>query len=130
MAASCSGDFGGLGEVLGEDFGDLDVDFRSACFEVGGGVPGSDADFSVSFLEVEDSEFLCLRRLDWRRCFFWSWPSAASPLVWGASEVSVCSRVSSGAAACWPSVGSSVAEFGRNGLRYGRQNLRRGGRCV
>lgn len=42
-------DFGTLGEVLGDDFGDLDVDFKSAGFEVGGGVPGSEADFSVSF---------------------------------------------------------------------------------
>lgn len=50
---------------MGEAFGDFDVDdFASDGFEVCGGVPGSDADFSVSFLETEDSEFLCLRRLD------------------------------------------------------------------
>lgn len=29
-----SGDLGVLGEVLGEDFGDFDVDLRSAGFEV------------------------------------------------------------------------------------------------
>lgn len=44
-----SGDFGTLGDVLGEVLGDLDVDLRSPVLEVCGGVPGSDADFSVSF---------------------------------------------------------------------------------
>ena len=134
VLAPTSVDLGVLAEVLGEAFGDLDVDLRSAGFEVWGGVPGSDADFSVSFckkkhswrysalthlklypgwvyqpqkipkltFEVEDSEFLCLRRLDWRCCF---WPSAVSPVVWGPSEPSVCvtspcSGLFSGAA-CW-----------------------------
>lgn len=47
-----SGDFGTLGDVLGEVLGDLDVDLRSPVLEVCGGVPGSDADFSVSFWNV------------------------------------------------------------------------------
>lgn len=49
VLAPTSEDLGVLGEVLGEAFGDLDVDLRSDGFEVWGGVPGSDADFSVSF---------------------------------------------------------------------------------
>lgn len=60
MAVVCEGDLVDLGEV----FGDCDAALRSDGFEVCGGVSGSEADFSVSFLDVEDSEFLCLRRLD------------------------------------------------------------------
>lgn len=102
VVAASSGDFG----VLGEVFGDFDADFRSAGFDVGGGVSCSDADFSVSFFEAEDSECLCLRRLGGPRCF-WPWPSVDSPLVWGLSVASAastgfsspcsCSLVSSGA---------------------------------
>lgn len=47
-------------------------------------------DFSVASteqpqtFEVEDSEFLCLRRRGWRRCCCCCFcPSATSPLVWG-----------------------------------------------
>lgn len=52
-----SGDFTVLGEILGEAFGDFDVeDFASFGFEVCGGVPGSDADFSVSFFNTAKQE--------------------------------------------------------------------------
>lgn len=37
---------------MGEVFGDFDVGFVSDGFEVCGGVPGSDADFSVSFFNT------------------------------------------------------------------------------
>lgn len=124
-------------------FGDFSVEFRSPGLDVWGGVPGSDADFSVSFwntktnvrfvrqgktsvasdeppltFEVEDSEFLCRRRLGWRRCCFC--PSVMSPLVWGGWEItagftSPCSEFSPEAGlwslAAWTADGS-----GRNGL--------------
>lgn len=72
---------------------------------------------STLTFEVEDSEFLCLRRLDCRRCF---WFSVVSPLVWGPSEASVCvtwpcSWLAFGAA-CWSSAAWSVVGRGRNGL--------------
>lgn len=43
-----SGDVGSL-DALGEGIGGFVVDLRSPGFEVWGGVPGSDADLSVSF---------------------------------------------------------------------------------
>lgn len=60
-------------------------------------------DFSVASdeppptFEVEDSEFLCLRRLGWWRCCFC--PSVTSPLAWGGWEItagftSPCSELS------------------------------------
>lgn len=42
-----SGGCGASGGVSGD--GDVDEGVCSVCFKVGGGVPGSDADFSVSF---------------------------------------------------------------------------------
>lgn len=89
-ATSTSGDFGVFGEVFGDDFGDLGVGFSSAGFVLCGGVPGSEADFSLSFFDVEDSEVLCLRGLDGRRGF-WSLSSVAvSPLVWAPPGDSTC----------------------------------------
>ena len=47
-----SGDFAVLGEDFGEDLGDFGEDLgdlRSDGFDAGGGVPGSETDFSVPF---------------------------------------------------------------------------------
>lgn len=78
----------------------------------------------VLTLEVEDSEFLCLRRLNCRRGF-WPWLSAASPLVCWPSGASGCLTspwlwVSAGAAACWPSGDSPGGGRGRKGLWHDR----------
>lgn len=72
-------------------------------------------------LDTDDSEFLCLRRLNWRRGFC-PWPSAATPLLCWSPEASgclpsPCAGASPGAAACWPSAGCSAEGRGRNGLR-------------
>lgn len=75
--------------------------------------------------EVEDSEFLCLRRLGWRRCCCCFCPSVTSPLVWGGWDISAgftspCSGVSPGAG-CWSLAVWSGDGRGRKGLKKPRR---------